>query len=229
MKDECLICKAPLVYMDSAEEMECYICREKFLSKTKCKDGHFVCDKCHMQGLDEIFGVCMSAQSKNPYEIFKNIISLPFCHTHGPEHHIIVGASLLTAFKNTGGDIDLQYALKEMRTRGNEVPGGTCGFWGACGAGISAGIFISIITKATPLSVKPWQQANTMTAKSLAEIGKIGGPRCCKRNAYLAIKSAIDFVKEEFGIEMLLDEKIICTTNSLNNQCIGVRCPFFDN
>jgi hypothetical protein len=64
-----------------------------------------------------------------------------------------------------------------------------------------------------------------MTAKSLGAIGEIGGPRCCKRDSYISILSAIDFVKENFGIEM---EKpgIICGHSSQNNQCIGKRCPF---
>ena len=28
-----------------------------------------------------------------------------------------------------------------MMNRGKAVPGGVCGFWGACGAGISTGMF----------------------------------------------------------------------------------------
>jgi hypothetical protein len=64
-----------------------------------------------------------------------------------------------------------------------------------------------------------------MTAKSLSEIGNIGGPRCCKRDSYLSILSAIDFVREHFGIEM---EKphVVCRYSARNNQCIGKRCPF---
>ena len=27
---------------------------------------------------------------------------------HGPEHHAMVGSALLTAFKNAGGDVDLE-------------------------------------------------------------------------------------------------------------------------
>ena len=44
------------------------------------------------------------------------------------------------------------------------------GFWGACGAGISAGMFISIITESNPLKNKPFGQSNKMTAKALMEI-----------------------------------------------------------
>jgi hypothetical protein len=105
------------------------------------------------------------------------------------------------------------------------VPGGACGFWGACGAGISSGMFVSIISKSTPLSVEPFALSHRMTARSLSAIGEIGGPRCCKRDSYLSILSAVDFVKENFGIEMEKPE-IVCSHSAQNNQCIGKRCPF---
>ena len=92
--------------------------------------------------------------------------------------------------------------LVEMMNRGRSVPGGACGFWGACGAGISTGMFVSIITKTSPLTQESWGLSNLMTSKALGEIGKIGGPRCCKRDSYLEILSAIDFVKEHFDVEM---------------------------
>ena len=41
-----------------------------------------------------------------------------------------------------------------------------------------------------------------MTAKSLEKIGEIGGPRCCKRDSFLSILAAVDFVKDHFGVEM---------------------------
>jgi hypothetical protein len=64
-----------------------------------------------------------------------------------------------------------------------------------------------------------------MTAKALGEIGAMGGPRCCKRDSYLSILAAVDFVKEEFGIEMDRPE-VRCRHSAQNNQCIGRRCPF---
>ena len=225
MKDECLICKAPLVYLEADEFMECAICHRKENSKTRCVNGHYVCNECHMAGMDTILGLCLVETSKNPVEIIEKMMLLPFCHMHGPEHHVLVGAALLTAYKNAGGDVDLAAALTEMMNRGKNVPGGACGFWGACGAGISSGMFVSIISKSTPLAVEPFALAHRMTATSLGAIGEIGGPRCCKRDSYLSILSAIDFVKEHFGIEMERPG-IVCTRSGQNNQCIGKRCPF---
>ena len=193
MSDECIICKAPLEYLEKDEEMEC--------------------------------AICLNTESKDPVEIIRMMMAEPFCHMHGPEHHVMVGSALLTAYKNAGGDINLEETLIEMQSRGKSVPGGACGFWGACGAGISTGMFVSIITKASPLTQESWGLSNLMTSKALGEIGKIGGPRCCKRDSYLAILSAIDFVKEHFGIEMEKN-KVVCIHSDVNNQCIGSRCPF---
>ena len=149
----------------------------------------------------------------------------PFCHMHGPEHHVMVGAALLTAYHNAGGEIDLPQALAEMMSRGKNVPGGVCGFWGACGAGISTGIFVSILSKATPLTEESFGLSNLMTSRALEKIGTVGGPRCCKRDSYLSILAAADFVREHFGVELDRHE-VVCGYAAQNNQCIGKRCPF---
>ena len=164
MNEECLICKAPLEYLESDVLMECEICHKKEYSKTRCVHGHYVCDECHTQGMDSIVGLCLSETSKDPIAVIEKMMDMPFCHMHGPEHHVMVGAALLTAYKNAGGNIDLPEALTEMVSRGKKVPGGVCGFWGACGAGVSTGMFVSIISKSTPLANEPWGLSNRMTA-----------------------------------------------------------------
>ncbi len=225
MIEECLICRSPLEYLEADVQMECEICHKIENSKTRCINGHYVCNDCHTQGLDSIIGVCMAETSKNPFSIIEKMMDMPFCHMHGPEHHVMVGSALLTAYKNAGGDIDLHSALMEMMNRGKSVPGGACGFWGACGAGISTGMFISIISKSTPLANEPFALSHKMTSESLGKIGEIGGPRCCKRDSFLSILTAIDFVKKHFEVVMEKTE-IVCHYSSLNNQCIGKRCPF---
>lgn len=225
MKEECLICKAPLVYMTKDTEMECALCHKRENSKTSCLRGHYVCNACHEKGVDVLYALCLKETSKNPIAIIRSMMAQPFCHMHGPEHHIMVGMALITAYKNAGGDIALEDALQEMMNRGKAVPGGACGFWGACGAGISSGMFVSIVTGSTPLGKENFALAHKMTARSLAAIGEVGGPRCCKRDAYLSILNAIDFAAEHLGVQMEKDD-VICTHSKYNNQCIGARCPF---
>lgn len=195
MIEECLIRKAPLEYFKEDILMECCICHKNEMSKTRCVNGHYVCDECHTNGIDMIIGLCLDEKSCNPIEIVGEMMDLPFCHTHGPEHHIMVGCALLTAYSNSGGKVELSSALNEMISRGRKVPGGA------------------------------WGYSNLMTSKSLLRLGEIGGPRCCKRNSYISILTAIDYTEQITGIRMEKPE-VVCRHTAANSQCIGQRCPF---
>ena len=37
------------------------------------------------------------------------------------------------------------------------------------------------------------------------KVSEIGGPRCCKRNGFLAIKTAAEFVSKTYGIDLECD------------------------
>ena len=225
--EECLICKSPLIYLEKAEKMTCSICGREEDSNCRCVDGHYVCSQCHMAGIDSFLGMCLNESSTAPIEILHKLMQLPACHMHGPEHHILVGASILTAFSNAGGEIKLTEALLEMQKRGSQVPGGICGLWGSCGAAVSTGICISILTGSSPLSTETWGWCNEMTSRVLAREAKIGGPRCCKRNSRIAVLEAIDFIEEKFGIKLEKPKTVRCGWIGQNNQCIGERCPFY--
>ena len=195
-----------------------------------CKDGHYVCDACHAQkGLLYITHYTSATDSKNPIAIATEIMKNPAINMHGPEHHYLTAASLLAAYKNAGGETDFHKSLHNILQRAKNVPGGICGMWGSCGAGIATGIFISVITGATPLSVKEWSLANEMTSKSLAVISENGGPRCCKRNSYLAILQAAKFINERFNVAMEVPERIICEFSHRNDQCKKSDCLFYSD
>lgn len=174
---------------------------------------------------NQILEVCLSETSKNPVQILFKLMELPFCRVHGPEHHLLVGSALLTAYHNAGGKVELEPALKGLCTRAAGVPAGTCRLWGACGAGISSGMFVAAIAAAAVPAPEAMGIAHKMTALSLDAIGVYGGPSCCKRSSYLSVLNATDYVKAQFGVEM---EKsvIICPFSSQNRNCLGTGCPF---
>ena len=126
MSEECLICGAPLEYLEQDTVMECAVCHKKEPSKTRCVHVHYVCNSCHTQGLDGIFGLCLASDSTDPIALVRQMMAMPFCHMHGPEHHVMVGAALPTAYKNAGGELELEPALREIASRGRAVPGGAC-------------------------------------------------------------------------------------------------------
>lgn len=77
----------------------------------------------------KIIEACLNERSKNPVDIFYNIAQMEFVRIHGPEHHVLDGAAILTAFYNAGGNIDLQSSLHELMKRGLQMPGAICGMW----------------------------------------------------------------------------------------------------
>lgn len=170
---------------------------------------------------------CLSATTKDPIQLILSIMKQDYINMHGPEHHILDGACFLTAMHNAGEDFDLDKALDEMIERGKKMPGATCGQWGVCGSASSIGAALAILHGTGPLSHNQYYKDNLkLTSQALTSISEIGGPRCCKRNAFLSLNTAIDFVKKEYNIE--LDKTDIkCIFSSQNKQCLGLECPFF--
>jgi hypothetical protein len=147
---------------------------------------------------------------------------------HGPEHHFLVPAVLLTSYYNIRKEYrETGLMIQEARKRALNVLGGFCGSHGNCGAAVGTGIFISLITNTTPLSTEGWRLSNLITSKSLNTIAHRGGPRCCKRNTFLAILEAVKFLKDHFGIEMKRQQDIRCEFNGLNKECLREHCIFY--
>ena len=186
----------------------------------------------------KIVSACIQEKSRNPMEIFRNIANQDFVRIHGPEHHILDGSALLTAFYNAGGNIDLEKSLEEnpndievlklaeIMKRGSQMPGATCGLWGVCGAVSSIGAALSIIDGTGPLSEDSWGCHMKYTSKALGALAEVGGPRCCKRDAFLSLREAVTFITANYNV-VLEQSEIKCGFRDRNKQCIKTRCPFY--
>lgn len=224
----CIICKQELIYKEKSEQMICAVCKEEKESNAVCRQGHFICDACHSSGaLEYIENYCRNSTSSNPVAIALELMNNPKIKMHGPEHHFLVPAVLITVYYNAAGKPDIiPEKLEIAGQRSKNVPGGYCGFFGACGAAIGTGTFMSIILEANPLSKKEWRLANLITAGSLEKIALSGGPRCCKRDSYIAIENSIRFVKENLNVE-LESQKIECVFSGVNKECLYNKCRYF--
>lgn len=169
-----------------------------------------------------------SEEGVNPIHIFKRIAQNEYVSMHGPEHHILDGASLLVAYKNAGGNIDIDKALEKLMAEGLKMPGAMCGVWGICGAITSIGAALSIIDGTGPLSTDgTWGEHMQFTSKAIGEVGQINGPRCCKRDAMIAFKNGIEYVNSHYGVNLEY-EHMKCAYSNRNEQCIKERCPYHD-
>lgn len=116
-------------------------------------------------------------------------------------------------------------AIREARRRSEPVAGGFCGFQGACGAGIGTGTFVALATRSTPLDGPARGLANRMTSRALDVISRTDGPRCCKRDSFLAILAAARFARERLGVALPVRGPT-CEWSAANRECLGEGCPF---
>lgn len=227
-KSNCLLCGSSLNYLTEAQVLTCVLCNKEFRSEAACEQGHYICDSCHSASANDLIEqVCIKSDSIRPVELAVSLMNAPSIKMHGPEHHFLVPAVLLASYYNLKGDAkEKERKIKVARQRAGNVLGGFCGFYGACGAGVGTGIFISLITDSTPLSTETWGLSNQMTAESLRCIGALGGPRCCKRDTFMAIKTAGKFLRQNFDTKLDIPNGITCDFTGFNKECIEENCPF---
>ncbi len=228
-KTGCLICGKDLKYSDKDKQVKCFYCRNTFETNVTCIDDHYVCDSCHsLSGNELIFKTCINSKEKDPLKLAFRLMKNPKIKMHGPEHHYLVPAVLITTYYNNLEKYNKkEEGLIKAKKRSEKILGGFCGSHGVCGAAVGNGIFISIITNANPLSEKEWKISNKITANSLEKIAYYGGPRCCKRNTLLAIIGAVSFLKEKMDVKIPIDKNILCEFSGLNKECIKEKCPFY--
>ena len=163
----------------------------------------------------------------SPVAIFRDMVKKDYVSVNGPEHHVLDGASLLVAYHNAGGEIDLDQALDKLLKEGLKMPGAMCGLWGVCGAVTSIGAALAIIDGTGPLSSDgSWGDHMSFTSSALSELGQINGPRCCKRDAMIAFRNGIEYVNSRYDVKLEYED-LECEFKDLNPQCIGEKCPFY--
>jgi len=225
-KKDCSICGAELLYTDALSEKECFICGNKFQAQVACVHNHYVCDECHTTDPLSFLEVFIQRTlEKSPFNMLMEIMRHPSYAMHGPEHHYLIPVVFLAAIKNNGYAVPENF-WKLVKARGNDLPGGTCGYWGACAAAIGAGVATSILKECNPLKKDYYGEIHAITSAALADIAKVGGPRCCKRNVFLTALSLHSNLQSIFNIK-LPEEKILCTFMKNNKECLGNVCPFF--
>jgi hypothetical protein len=232
--DKCEICGKNLIYAVESDEyriLNCEFCANSFNTNIYCENGHYICDECHSKEPIEIIeSICESSKIKDPFKLADKIMKHPKFKMYGPEHHVLTPAVILTTLRNNkfskpnGDEINLM-DIKEAIRRASKIPGGWCGFYGSCGAGIGSGIAISIFTRATPSTGVPRSLANMMTSRALSKISD-NLEHCCKRSVKLSICETIEFLKENFGVQLNYNPTH-CEFSLTNSKCAEKNCPIY--
>ena len=106
---DCLICDNVLEYLPETTPHQCFYCSTEHMSNVECAAGHYVCDPCHaLRPNDLIMEFCLHTKMNDPIELATLLMRNPKVNMHGPEHHFLVPAILLTTYYNTMNEPELK-------------------------------------------------------------------------------------------------------------------------
>ncbi len=222
---DCMVCGSPLVYLSEEAELKCYYCGETKAANAHCETGHFVCDGCHARDHVGFIGTfCRNTEEVDPIAIFSEMRASHLFPLHGPEHHALVPAAFLTAYRNQFGEPP-QGRIEAAIERGAKLPGGTCAYWGGCAAALGIGIAFATILRATPLSHAERGIVQTVVSDILARLGQFASPRCCRRESYLALQMGCELSRRYLPHALDCGPLPPCDQMALNRECLGEGCP----
>ena len=185
------------------------------------------------QYYDKITEYCLKAYAEDNVDdvtaLATGVMDIEGFPMHYPTHHYMVPAVLLSAArKKQGHSLDvIERDLAEALERALEVPGGACGYQGACGAAVGVGIFISILTDTAPTSAATWAIGNRATGTALINMAEYGGPRCCKRCSYIGLLTAVKQAAKELDLQLTASQPICHYYENNQAECLKERCPFY--
>jgi MoaA/NifB/PqqE/SkfB family radical SAM enzyme/SAM-dependent methyltransferase len=224
----CMCCGEELHYFTEPREMVCHYCGQTRFADSCCAKEHFVCNRCHQEnGLEVIKSICTTTKEQDLITLLKLIRSHPSIPMHGPEHHAMIPGILLACYRNCGGAISAKEILTAI-SRGADVPGGVCGFWGACGAAIGIGIGVATIFSATPLTPGPRQLAQEFSGRILMALASRKGSRCCQRETYIALTETARLSTEMLSVSLRAEAELQCDQYLHNKECIRKQCPLWE-
>ncbi len=223
----CMVCGADLHYLAGEEQHRCSYCQQLLPALAVCEQGHFVCDSCHsVDALQVIERLALASTETDLLSLFEEIRSHPAIPANGPEYHALVPAVILAAYRNSGGQLTDDELIAGLR-RGTQVAGGSCAFWGVCGAAAGVGIAFSLILKANPLDGPSRQAVQNASCQVLAEISALPLARCCRRDCWLALGQAAKLSGSLLPVTLKAEGVFVCNQTGINQECAGALCPWF--
>ena len=113
-----------------------------------------------------------------------------------------------------------------MSSAATELPGGTCGYWGACSAGLAVGMAYCAILGSDPTAGIPRSIAHQAVSAILARIAQHTGPRCCRRDCLLALQVGCGLSADLLPGTVPTSHSARCDQAESNPECSGELCPF---
>ena len=166
---------------------------------------------------------CWQLQDRDMLALLQRMRGLGLVPMHGPEHHGLVAAIVLTAYRNAGGELAEQ-AVTETVLRANSIPGGSCGKLGICGAAVGLGTALATLLYSSPLDGQKRALVQQAVCQATESIASLNAPRCCQRECALTLRVAAELSEKILPVRLTAKQSYDCVQFELCDECVGQRC-----
>ena len=170
---------------------------------------------------------CMESTTTNAIELSTELMLLPEIKFHSPEHHYLIGATLVTVYCNSTNPNQKSSFLPKIYQRTKSILPGSCGIYGVCGDVLASGAAISLILEASPLSTTKLQTLNQASLVCQEAMAQYEGPRCCKRSTYLTLLTVTNWMRQQINTPLENPVEVVCRFSDDNETCALEKCQFF--
>jgi len=225
----CPLCESELLLAENGSRplQRCVYCGTEEDCEWRCPLGCYVCEECRAASPEVLVErTCLATAEQDPVVVAELLMRHPVFRGHGPAHHLVAGPALLTACRNYGRPLRpgaISAAVRRLRN----IPLGSCGSRGDCGACVGVGCAVSLLTGATYRADKERSLSLKGTAAALARLAELGGPRCCKQAVYSAIEAGVDYLRKELGIILPASLPPQCKFTEAVPDCKGASCAYY--
>lgn len=228
---KCPECGGDIFLGDELAEKICNLCGEKFITSRYCENGHNVCNKCLTNEYFKIVeDYCKSTKERDPIKIADQIMNLPESSLIDSKHAIVTYASVITAFKNSGGHAkDFDEVEDEIKMNTAVCPTEMCMIGASCVIPIAMGIAMRTVLDGVDKNISK-TLSNNLTRYCEFNINnpEYGGSKdCCVRNTYLTIIFASKFIIRHLWADIEIPKKVKCAYSAENPRCSKEKCRFF--
>lgn len=228
--NDCILCGDSVHKLREPINTHCDFCGKVKMTTHECQSSHFLCDECfNMPVFDFIKSTCKNYTGIDPIALAVELMNSPVVRIHGTEHHFIVPAVLITCINNLKEHPeDITAKLEEAEKRAINETSDVCTYHsGICGAALGTGIFLSIMLDREAKHEDEWSLNNMLISDVLKKMAEHGGPRCCKRDTYFSLLSAVDYLNDRFAFNLPKSEAK-CTFSLRNKTCGMEDCVFYN-
>lgn len=150
-----------------------------------------------------------------------------------PQHHLLITAALLTAYRNNGYEIDFSRALDHALELTKSIANCTCTRGDDCSLGKAARAFLTIVMDYSPdLDLTPGEKQMHLHRLTQCVLDafptycRIGTRHCCKMHGFLTVEVTCAYLQENLDITMPCTP-LECRHAPIHPDCHFTDCPYF--